>query len=86
MGNKNYIKGRAKEYRIVNSLKASGYDIAQRSAGSHSPIDVWAISKVLKTIVLIQVKPKSMSKKAKKKLEKEYEWLNDKFEVQFAVV
>ena len=45
MANKAYQKGRRKEYKVCNELKEEGYDIAQRSAGSHSPIDVWAINK-----------------------------------------
>jgi hypothetical protein len=41
--NKNYINGRNKEYTAINRLKAEGAVIAQRSAGSKSPIDVWAL-------------------------------------------
>lgn len=64
MPNKNYVNGRAKEYRIVNKLKEEGY-IAQRTAGSHSPYDVIAIHPDKKIVLLVQSKPESMSKKAK---------------------
>jgi len=82
MSNKNYIKGVAKERKIVNTLKAEGWDIVQRSAGSHSPIDVFAINKELKLIKLIQAKPKGFNSE---KIEKELRWLNDEFRVKFRV-
>ena len=49
-------KGTRKEEMIVSELKKEGYDIAQRSAGSNSPIDIFAISIKNKTIKLIQSK------------------------------
>lgn len=85
MPNRNYINGRAKEYRIVNSYKKNGC-IAFRSAGSHSPVDVIAINPELNTIDLIQAKPDSMSLKTRAKLEKENKKLNGLFEVRFKVV
>ena len=45
MPNKNYIKGRRKEYKICKKLIEKGFDIAQRTAGSHSPIDIIVINK-----------------------------------------
>jgi hypothetical protein len=48
--NKNYINGRAHEYRVRNEWAAKGYT-ALRSAGSHSPYDVVAV----KPISLTQV-------------------------------
>ena len=45
MPNKNYIKGRRKEYLIRDKLIKEGFDIVQRTAGSHSFIDVIAIRK-----------------------------------------
>jgi hypothetical protein len=42
MPNKNYINGRAHEYRVRNQWAAKGYT-ALRSAGSHSPYDVVAV-------------------------------------------
>ena len=81
----NYQRGRAKEYRLVNKLKKNGCDIAFRSAGSHSPIDLLGISKDKKEVVFVQSKPKKMSANAKRKLEKELEWLNGKFKCKFSV-
>ena len=86
MPNKNYIRGRRKEYQITKKYKDLGYEIAQRSAGSHSPIDVFAIDKETKTIMLIQSKPDSMSDNAKKKIIDEHKWLNGQFKVIFEVV
>lgn len=86
MSNKNYIKGRRKEYKIVNDLKKDGWIIAQRTAGSHSPIDVFAINKLTKVIKMIQAKPDSMSKNAKDKINQELNWLNNIFRVEFEVI
>lgn len=84
--NKNYNNGRAKEYRIANKLKEQGYDIAQRSAGSHSPIDVFAIDIEKKIIRLIQAKPASLSDNKKKKIEEDNKGLNGAFMVLFEVI
>lgn len=81
MSNPNYIKGRRKEYAIVHRMKET-CEIAQRTAGSHSPIDVFAIDKKNKTIHLIQGKPKNYSDK---KIMKDWGWLNDTFKVKFWV-
>jgi Holliday junction resolvase len=86
MPNKNYERGRRKEYKITKKYKDLGYEIAQRSAGSHSPIDVFAIDKSTRTIKLIQAKPDSMSKNAKQKIIDENQWLNGLFKVVFEVV
>ena len=83
--NKNYVKGRRKEYKITKKYKDMGYEIAQRSAGSHSPVDVFAIDRDTRTIKLIQAKPDSMSDNAKKKILKENKWLNGLFRVIFEV-
>lgn len=83
---RNYQRGRAKEYRMISKLKKEGYDIAQRSAGSHSPIDVFAINKKEQKIKFIQLKPKSMSDNMKTKLEKEHDWLNDEYVCSFEVM
>lgn len=42
MPNKNYVNGRAHEYKVRDEWKAKGYT-AFRSAGSHSPYDVVAL-------------------------------------------
>ena len=87
-----YFKGRRKEYKIVEDLKKEGYDIAQRTAGSNSPIDIIAISKERKEIKLIQSKRKLketmvfIDAKQKKILEEENAGLNGKFEVSFKVI
>lgn len=79
----NYQKGVRKEYRIVNKLKSEGWDIVQRSAGSHSPIDIWAVNKLTRVIKLIQVKPDDYN--AKKEIFK-MRWLNNVFRVEFEVI
>ncbi len=86
MPNTNYISGIKKERKIVNDLKAEGWDIVQRSAGSHSPVDVWAVNKDLKLIRLIQAKPDNFSGKKHLELLATYKWINDtEFKVEFKV-
>ena len=85
-GGLNYKKGRAKEYRIVNQLKKEGCEIAFRSAGSHSEIDVIGFNKEEGTIRCIQAKPKKFSKNKAKELLKKNGWLNKKFKVSFEVI
>lgn len=82
MPNKNYVKGRNKEYAICHELREAGYDIVQRTAGSHSPIDIIAIDKVTKSILLVQAKPNNFNSD---KIEKENAWLNGMFKVEFSV-
>ena len=43
MPNRNYINGRAREYKIMKELVDSGYVLVMRTAGSHSPVDVIGI-------------------------------------------
>jgi Holliday junction resolvase len=81
MPNKNYIKGRRKEYKICKKLREEGYEIVQRSAGSHSPVDVFAINKETKVVLLVQAKPDGY----KEKKYEEYNWLNGKFTVKFEI-
>jgi len=64
MPNANYVKGRRKEYQIVNRHKALGH-IAFRSAGSHSPVDVTAIDSKNKVIHFIQSKVGKISAREK---------------------
>ena len=82
MPNKHYIKGYKKEQRIVNNLKKLGFDIAQRTAGSHSPIDIIAVHRKTKKICLIQAKPRGYSDK---KIMEDMKWLCDEFQVEFWV-
>ena len=64
-----YKKGRRKEYRVVDKLKKLGFEIVVRSAGSHSPIDVWAVDVEGRNMRLIQVKSgKPLGESVKKKL------------------
>ena len=85
MPNKNYIKGRRKEYAIVKRLKEEGYDLAQRTAGSHSEVDIIAIRRRDKRIKLIQAKPNSYSDNATQKIIQKNAWMNDEFMVEFVV-
>ena len=85
MPNKNYLKGRRKEYKIMRELDLNGCDIVLRSAGSHSAIDVIGINKDEKIILCVQCKPDTMPEMKKAELLKEVEWLNDNFEVRFLV-
>jgi Holliday junction resolvase len=85
MPNKNYVKGRRKEYQIVNDLRTLGY-LAFRSAGSHSPVDVVAIHPEKQLIKLIQSKTDSMSENQKEKIKKENQNLNGEFWVRFEVI
>ena len=78
---KAYKKGRKKEYKIRRQLLDEGFDIAQRSAGSHSPVDIFAISRDKRIILFIQAKPEGYSST---KYEK-YNWLNGKFSVRFEI-
>ena len=84
MVNENYQKGRRKEYAVCEKLRKQGYDIAQRTAGSHSPFDIIAINKALKIIKLVQVKSSDVVRQ-KSELEKINEELNGTFEVEFTV-
>jgi len=85
MTNLNYRRGRRKEYRIVKQLKQDGYDIAQRSAGSHSPVDVWAIDTTNKRIMLVQVKPDSISKTKENRLHQDNKQLNGMYIVEYVI-
>jgi len=86
MPNQNYVKGRRKEYRIVEKFRKADCEIVFRSAGSHSPIDVVAINKENKRIYFIQCKPDSLSESAKKKLEDTQEELIGLYECEFLVL
>ena len=85
MPNRNYQKGRRKEYLFVKKMREKGF-ISQRSAGSHSPWDVVAINPETKQIKLIQCKPDSMNAHQQQKIRNENIKLNGVFEVSFSVV
>lgn len=84
--NKNYVKGRRKEYKIVKELKQQGYDIVQRTAGSHSCIDIFAIHKDTRKILFIQSKPDDYGIKASLKLKSELDFLNGSWFGEFQLV
>jgi len=84
MPNRNYIKGRRKEYKVVSRAREKGY-LAFRSAGSHSPIDVVVIDKKKKKIYFIQCKPDTLSNNKRDQLLEENQELNGDFKVKFIV-
>ena len=86
MPNPNYQKGRRKEYSICDKLRKEGFEIVQRTAGSHSPIDVIAIHREKKLIKLIQAKPDNYPEKKTQELLKEHGWLSNNFKVEFEVI
>lgn len=59
---KKYAKGARLERAVVQMWKKQGY-ISCRTAGSHSPIDVFSINPKNMQIVLVQCKNKVMSEK-----------------------
>lgn len=68
--NKQYARGRAYEYKALIKLREEGW-LAQRSAASHSPIDIFA-GKGAQT-VLIQIKSgKAKVKEADRQLLREW--------------
>jgi Holliday junction resolvase len=85
MSNPQYVKGRRKEYRIVNTAKAEG-KISFRSAGSHSPVDVVIIDILAKKIHLVQCKPDSYPESAVLKLYAENKALPGHYQVYFDVI
>jgi Holliday junction resolvase len=84
MPNKRYIKGRRKEYKLIHEERDKG-NIAFRTAGSHSPVDVVSINTKEKVITLIQSKSNKMSVREKDKLLIENKELNGLFNVFFIV-
>lgn len=86
MPNKNYLKGRRKEYAVCDLFKKKGYDIVQRTAGSHSPFDIIAISIKNREIQLIQCKPSSLTIKSFTRIMEENKELNGLFNVSFVVI
>ena len=86
MPNTNYIKGRRKEYAIRTKLLQQGWDIVQRTAGSHSPIDIIAIHIKDRTIRLIQAKPDSMNEHQRQKIRYENGKLNGLYNVTFSII
>lgn len=48
--NRNYQRGRGKEYRVRRRLLDDGWPIVVRAAGSHSPFDLIAITPPLPNV------------------------------------
>lgn len=86
-----YKQGARKEYKIIYDLRKEGFDIAQRTAGSHSPVDIIAIKIKEKIIKLIQSKrtlKENMSfidNKLKTTIEEHNKELNGVYKVIFEV-
>ena len=85
MSNPRYRKGAVKERRLVRELKEAGYDVAARTAGSHSPIDIFAINKEDRSILFIQSKSDKFPDSQAAKICEEFEWLDGEFNVEFSV-
>lgn len=87
MAQTNYQRGANKERRIVNAAREKGY-LAFRSAGSHSPIDVFILKPKTFEIILIQSKlyNKKMSNNAKDKLVGSIKQFEGIYKVQCAVL
>ena len=85
MVNRNYRNGADKERKIVKFFREKGC-LAFRSAGSHSPIDVFVLDFVNKRIKLIQSKSgKSYSESFKKKLMEELKIYEGTYSVSVSV-
>jgi len=82
----NYMRGRAKEYYLMNRLKKDGFDIVVRTAGSHGMFDIIAIRKSDLLIRLIQVKPKHFSRIQEENILNHADWLNAIFKVKFEIL
>ena len=55
--NNSYLRSTRRERELVNEYRSLGWD-ACRSAGSHSPWDVWCFNPNTGEVLLIQVKTK----------------------------
>ncbi|MGH2638402.1 MAG: hypothetical protein ACRDF4_03870 [Rhabdochlamydiaceae bacterium] len=65
----NYTRGRSYEYRVIAKLRKQGFTIVQRSAGSHSVVDIWAVDTAKKIIKLVQCKSGKSAKRELGKIE-----------------
>ena len=84
MPNKNYLKGRRKEYAIMKKYKALGY-ICLRTAGSHGFADIIAIHREQEEILFIQAKSGDFPEYKLKNLYNDYRWLTKTFDCRFVV-
>ncbi|MCK9595428.1 MAG: hypothetical protein M0R35_07125 [Candidatus Omnitrophica bacterium] len=87
-----YQQGRRKEYAICEKLREEGFDIVQRSAGSHSKVDIFAIDTKGRRIRLIQSKRvikenmKTINESLKTKIEQDMQYLNGLYDCSFIVM
>jgi Holliday junction resolvase-like predicted endonuclease len=65
--NRNYVKGRAREYRVIKRLHREGAVWVVRSYASHGPIDITAVFP--DCVRLIQVKKDYLPPKERRALE-----------------
>ena len=70
MPNRNYVRGRSREYRTLYALRKDGW-IASRSAASHGAVDVFAAKEG--RILLVQVKS-GRARATKEELEELVTW------------
>lgn len=75
MPNRNYLKGRTKEYKLKKELEREG-KIVLRTAGSHGFADLISVDPKTLNIGFIQCKPNNFSEKEKNKLMSKYDFLN----------
>jgi Holliday junction resolvase len=68
--NRNYLKGRAREYKTMETLKKDGWKVA-RSAASHGAVDVFAAKDG--RVLLVQVKSGG-ARVTKEELDELIEW------------
>ncbi len=85
MSNRNYRRGRDKEYRVKKKLEKQGFTVL-RTAGSHGFADLVAIDEVNNFVDFIQCKPRSMGEKAKERLIKEMPLEEGDFKVRLKVI
>ena len=83
MPNKNYQKGRRKEYALKRKLESEGW-LVLRSAGSHGFADLVAISET--KVIFIQCKPDNFSDLDKSRLLEKYKFINSYRECFFEVI
>jgi Holliday junction resolvase len=85
MGNRNYERGRAKEYRVKKQYEKLGC-IVIRASGSHGFADLVALHPLKRHIFFLQVKPKNFSKSQTTRLLNQFNFINDNWVCTFEVV
>lgn len=78
MPNNSYLRSRLREQKLVRELRKKGW-IAARSAGSKSPIDVWAYHPELKQLRMFQIK----TTKGGRGLEEVTKWMHSDVVARF---